>query len=140
MPFEDEIAPYDNRCEPPAELDQLAHLVIGAAIEVHRELGPGLPEEAYEGALAVEFKARGISFERQKLVEIFYKGVKVGRGRVDLFVEDKLIVEIKSVDALASMHRLQVVSYMRILSQQLALLINFNVPQLKDGIRRIISS
>jgi len=140
MPFQDEITPYEDRYEPPAELDELAHRLIGAAIEVHRELGPGLPEEAYEGALAVELKARGISYERQKLVEIVYKGVPVGRGRVDLFVEGKLIVEIKSAEALAPVHRLQVLSYMRLLKQQLALLINFNIPLLKDGIRRIIFS
>jgi GxxExxY protein len=138
MPFDDELTPYDDRREPPAALDELARRVIGAAIEVHRELGPGLPEEAYERAMAIELSARGISCEKQRVVEIFYKGEPVGRGRIDLLIEGALIVEIKSIEALSPVHRLQVLSYMRILKQPLALLINFNVPVLKDGIRRVV--
>ena len=138
MPFDDELTPYDDRREPPAELDELARRVIGAAIEVHRELGPGLPEEAYVGAMAIELTARGISFERQRVVEIFYKDVLVARGRIDLPVAGILILEIKSIETLAPIHRLQVLTYMRILKQPLALLINFNVPVLKEGIRRVV--
>jgi GxxExxY protein len=138
MPFDDEPTPYDDRREPPAALDELAHRVIEAAIEVHRELGPGLPEEAYERAMSIELTARGMSSEKQRVVEIFYKGAPVGRGRIDLLVEGALIVEIKSIDSLSSVHRLQVLSYMRMLKQPLALLINFNVAVLKDGIRRVV--
>jgi GxxExxY protein len=140
MPFDDEPTPYDDRTEPPPELDELARRVIGAAIEVHKELGPGLPEEAYEGAMELELKARGMICERQKIVEIFYKGRRVARGRIDLLVEGKLIVEIKSVESFSPIHRLQTLSYLRIMNQPLGLLLNFNVPVLKDGIRRIILS
>jgi GxxExxY protein len=140
MPYDGEIPPYGDLPEPPEELDRLARAVIGAAIEVHRQLGAGMPEEGYEGAMCIELTERGIAFERQKAVDIVYKGVCVAKGRIDLLVEGKLIVEIKSCEALAPVHRLQVLSYMRMIRQPLGLLINFNVPVLKEGIRRIISS
>jgi GxxExxY protein len=140
MPYEDEITPYGDLCEPPEELDRLARAVIGAAIEVHKQLGAGLPEEAYEGAMCIELTAGGISFERQKPVDILYKGIRVSTGRIDLLVEGKLILEIKSCESLIPIHRLQVLTYVRIIKQPLGLLINFNVPILKQGIRRIIQS
>jgi GxxExxY protein len=140
MPYDEEIPPYGDLPEPPEELDRLARAVIGAAIEVHKELGPGLPEEAYEGALCVEFQKRGVPFERQKRVEIFYKGILVSHGRIDLLVGGMLIVEVKSCETLIAIHRKQVEAYMRIIRQPLALLINFNVPVLKDGIKRVICS
>jgi GxxExxY protein len=140
MPYEQEIPPYGDLPEPPKEMDALARTVIGIGIEVHRELGPGLPEEAYEGAMCVEFDSRGILYERQKLVEIVYKGVVVARGRIDLLVEGKLIVEVKSCDTLIAVHRMQVIAYLKIIKQMLGLLMNFNVPVLKDGIRRVICS
>ena len=139
MPYDEEIPPYGDLPEPPAELDQLARDVIGAAIEVHRRFGPGLPEEAYEGAMAVELAARGISYERQKRVEIVYKGVVVATGRIDLLVAGKLVVEIKSCEALVPLHRMQTLSYMRLVNQPLGL-INFNVPVLKQGIQRVIAA
>jgi GxxExxY protein len=126
--------------EPPQELDELARAVIGAAIEVHRQLGAGLPEESYEGALDIEMTTRGIRFERQKRVEIIYKGVVVGVGRIDFLVGGKLVVEVKSVEPLLPIHRLQTLSYMRIVGQPLGLLINFNVALLKRGIRRKIAT
>jgi GxxExxY protein len=140
MPYDDEIPPHGDLAEPPEELDRLARAVIGAAIEVHRNMGPGLPEEAYEGGMVVELKERGIPFERQKRVEVVYKGVLVAIGRIDLLVAGKLVVEIKSCEALVSLHRMQTLSYMRLVNQPLGLLINFNVPVLKQGIRRVIAS
>jgi GxxExxY protein len=140
MPYEDEPTPYESFADVPEELNRLAHDVIGACIEVHRQLGAGLPEEAYEGALAVELAERGIPFERQVVVPITYKGVQVARGRIDLLVGGHLVVEVKAVDTLAPIHRLQVLSYLRLIHQPLGLLINFNVPVLREGIRRVIMS
>jgi GxxExxY protein len=140
VPYDEEIPPGGELAEPSEELDVLARQVIGAAIEVHRHLGPGLPEESYEGAMAVEMTARGVPFERQKRVEIVYKGILVGTGRLDFLVGGKLVVEIKAVEALLPLHRLQTLSYMRVVGQPLGLLINFNVPILKQGVRRIIAT
>jgi GxxExxY protein len=140
MPYDEEIAPWGDLSEPPKELDRLARNVIGAAIEVHKQLGPGLPEIACEGALCREFSDRGIPFERQKTVEIFYKGDCVAKGKIDLLVAGQLIVEVKSVESILPLHRLQVLTYMRVIKQPLALLMNFNVPTLKEGIRRIIDT
>ena len=126
--------------EPDKEVDALASAVIGAAIEVHRVLGPGYLESVYEEALAVELELRGIEFERQKLVSVSYKGHTVGEGRLDLLVGGRLIVELKAVDALAPIHTAQVMSYLKTLTLPLGLLINFNVPLLKHGIKRVILS
>jgi GxxExxY protein len=126
--------------EPNQELDRLAYEVIGAAIEVHRILGPGFLESIYEEALCVEIKLRSISFERQVRIPITYKTVTVGRNRLDLLVQGKLIIEIKTVDSLAPIHSAQVISYLKATGYHLALLINFNAPVLKDGIKRIIRS
>ncbi len=140
MPFDDEIPPHGDLVTPTPLFNELTAAVIGAAIEVHRQLGPGLPEKAYQKATELELTARGIGFESQKRVNVLYRGVLVARGKVDLFVGGCLIVEIKSIDSLLPLHRLQVRSYMRILNQPIALLINFNVPLLKQGIKRIIES
>ena len=140
MPFEDEITPYEDLQEPLPELDALVRAVIGAAIEVHRHLGPGLPEEPYQVAMELELSARGIPYERQKPVNISYKGIIVGRGKIDLLVAGRLVVELKSVESLAPVHRLQTRTYMRIVHEVLDLLINFNVPMLKDGVRRVIET
>jgi GxxExxY protein len=124
--------------EPDKEIDQMAHEVIGAAIEVHRILGPGFLESVYEEALCVELKLRGIPFERQLAVGVQYKGEKVGDGRIDILVNDELIVELKTVDILAPIHVAQTLSYLKATGHSLALLINFNVSVLKDGIKRVI--
>ncbi len=129
-----------ERREPDRELDRLAHAVIGAAIEVHRLLGPGFLESVYEEAMCIELQLRGISFTRQPVVAVDYKGHPVGEGRLDLLVGGKLVVELKAVDALASIHTAQMVSYLKVTGHQLGLLINFNVPLLKDGIKRVILS
>jgi GxxExxY protein len=103
-------------------------------------LGPGLPEEAYQGGMEVELTARQIPFERQKIVEIVYKGVVVAKGKIDLLVCGVLVVEIKSVECITPLFRLQTRTYMRVIRQPLGLLINFNVAVLKEGIKRIIDS
>ena len=126
--------------EPPKELDDLARSVIGAAIEVHRELGPGFPEELYQHALEIELGARGIPFESQKPITVTYKGFFVGKGIIDILVAGRLVVEIKTVASILPVHRLQTRSYMRVIREPLGLLINFDVPLLKDGIRRVIES
>ncbi len=125
--------------EPPDELDSVARRVIGAAIEVHRHLGPGFLESVYEEALAFELDLRGIPYVRQRPISVGYKGREVGEGRPDFFVEDQLVVEVKAVVALAPIHQAQVISYLKAAGQQLALLLNFKVYRLKDGgIKRVV--
>ena len=126
------------KMEPDALTDDLAHRVIGAAIEVHRHLGPGYLESVYEEALALELGLRGIAFERQKPIGVAYKGHAVGESRLDLLVGGCLVVELKAVEALAPIHQAQVISYLKATGLKLGLLINFNVPVLKSGIRRVI--
>src|ERR1051325_5514915 len=99
--------------EPDTATDELARAVIGAAIEVHRHLGPGFLESVYEESLAIELTARQIRFERQKEISVLYKGEQVGRHRVDLFVGDSLIVELKTVESLSEIHKAQVISYLK---------------------------
>lgn len=130
----------DTNTEPEEELDELAHAVIGAAIAVHRHLGPGYLEKLYEQGLAIEFRLRGIAFERQKPVAVSYKGEKIGEGQLDFLVGGQLLVELKAVDSLAPIHKAQVVSYLKATGLRLGLLINFNVPVLKNGLQRVILS
>ncbi len=124
--------------EPDKKTDELAHAVIGAAIEVHRVLGPGYLESVYEEALVVELTLRGIPFERQKSVGVDYKGHAVGEGRMDMVVDGCLIVELKAIAAMAPVHTAQVLSYLKAMCLPLGLLINFNVPVLKDGVKRVV--
>ncbi len=126
--------------EPDKQLDQLAHAVIGAGIEVHRALGPGFLESVYEDALCLELNLRNIHFDRQYVIAVNYKGHQVGEGRLDILVERRLIVELKAVEELAPIHTAQALSYLKATGLKLALLMNFNVPTLKDGIRRIVLS
>ncbi len=128
------------KIEPHKTLDRLAQTVSGAAIEIHRHLGPGYPESLYEEALSIELGLRQIAFERQKPVAVNYKGREIGEGRVDLVVGDELLVELKAVEALAPIHRAQVISYLKATERHLALLINFNVPVLRSGIQRVVLS
>ncbi len=127
----------DEEAEPDPELNRLTNAIIGAAIEVHRHLGPGHLESVYEEALAIEFEQRGIVAARQVPVEIHYKGRHVGAGRLDFLVEGCVVLDTKAVDSLAPIHIAQVISYLRITKHKLALLINFNVKVLKDGIKRV---
>ncbi len=117
--------------------NELTHAIIGAAIEVHRQLGPGLLESAYEECLARELSLRALRFERQRAVPVVYKDVKLECGyRMDILVEDRIVLELKSVEALAPVHEATILTYLRLSGRSLGLLINFNVAILKDGIRR----
>jgi len=118
---------------------ELTRLIIGAAIEVHKLLGPGLLESAYEDCLCHELALRGIHFEKQKPIPLVYKGTKLECGfRLDLLVEGQVVVELKSVDGLGPIHEAIILTYLRLSGHQVGLLINFNVPVLKDGVRRFI--
>lgn len=121
------------------EEDPLSNAIIGAAIEVHREFGPGLLEGIYESALAKEFDLRQIPYERQKPIVVEYKGSALDVGfRIDFLVADLVIVELKSVDQLAPIHDAQVLTYFKLTSKRLGLLLNFNVPRLRQGIKRLV--
>src|SRR5438093_5302901 len=119
-------------------VERAAERVIGAAIEVHRALGPGYLESVYEEAMAIELKLRGVGFQTQVVFALSYKGHPVGEGRLDLLVDGCLIVELKAVDALAAIHTAQALSYLKATGHHLALIINFNVPMLTSGLRRVV--
>ena len=122
------------------ELNDLTGRIIGAAIEVHKILGPGLLESVYEECLSHELGVVQIPFERQKEIPIEYKGVKLSCGyRIDLLVDGRVIVEIKSCDTILPIHEAQLLTYLKLTGLKIGLLINFNVPTLKEGIRRIIN-
>ncbi len=118
--------------------DPLTYQIIGAAIEVHQILGAGLLEDIYEDALCIELAERGLSFERQKHLEINYKGHDIGDLFVDIIVEGRVIVELKSVRELGPIHKAQLMTYLRVSKIGLGLLINFNVPALTQGVQRVV--
>ena len=121
------------------ELNLLSEQVIGAAIEVHRELGPGVLEHSYEAALQHELGLRGVSSNRQVLLPLSYKGLVIPDAyRIDLLVEDRIVVELKTVEALKPVHTAQVLTYLRMSKKSLGLLINFHVPLLRDGLKRLV--
>ena len=121
--------------------DRLTDEIIGSAIEVHRSLGPGLLESAYETCLAYELGQRGINVERQKSLPVMYREVKLEAGyRLDLLVDGLVIVEVKAVDHLLPIHHAQLISYLRLSGCSLGFLINFNVKLLKNGIRRLVNN
>ena len=123
-----------------SEINRITEAIIGAAIEVHKALGPGLLESAYEECLCHELALRNVLFERQLALPVRYKGVQLDCGyRLDLLVANAVVVEIKAVEALLPIHEAQVLTYMRLGGWQVGLLINFNVPLLKHGIKRLIS-
>lgn len=124
--------------EPSGELDELARATIGAAMEVHTILGAGFLESTYEQALAIELGLLRIPFQRQWPIALSYKGHPVGEARLDFLIGDKLIVELKAGDAVHSVHHAQVLNYLKATKLQLALLINFNVEALRDGIKRYV--
>lgn len=116
----------------------ITEIIIGAAIEVHRQLGPGLLESTYEMCLSREFDLKKIKYERQRSFPVIYKNVTIDSGyRIDFIVENEIIVEIKSVESLASVCTAQLLTYLRLLNRRTGLLLNFNVPVLKDGIKRL---
>ncbi len=120
------------------EINSITDKIIGCAIEVHRQLGPGLLESAYEACIYYELVKAGLNVKRQLALPIVYKEVKLDAGyRIDLLVEDKVILEIKAVDALAGIHEAQILTYMKLASIKYGLLMNFNVRLLKNGLRRM---
>ena len=119
--------------------EELSKEIIGAAIEVHKLLGPGLLESAYEDCMVYELKIKGLNLERQKAVPVVYKSIKLDCGyRLDLLVENKIIIEIKSIDAMAPVHEAQILTYMKFSGVNVGLLINFNVTILKNGLKRYV--
>jgi len=123
-----------------AEMDALSHEIIGAAIEVHRAIGPGLLESIYEDCLAHELALRGIAFKRQVDVPLIYKGIRLECGyRLDMLVEDSVILELKAVEHILPVHEVQLLTYLRLTRKWLGLLLNFHVTVLQRGIRRIVN-
>lgn len=121
------------------EFDPLSNQVLGAALEVHRTLGPGLLECVYEQALAYELTQAGLQVQTQVAMPVTYKAVKLDCGfRLDLLVEQSLVVELKCVDTLAPIHDAQLLSYLKLSGVKIGLLLNFNVPLLKQGIKRLV--
>jgi len=119
------------------EVNEITERIIGAAIEVHRGLGPGLLESAYEECLCHDLQLAGLSFERQRPLPVEYKGIRLECGyRLDLLVENAVVVEIKAISAIEPIHEAQLLTYLRLGGWRVGLLINFNVPVLKNGIRR----
>jgi GxxExxY protein len=123
-----------------AEIESLAKQTVHAALAVHRALGPGLLESAYQQCLGIELGLTGISVEREKLLPLVYRGYPIETAyRLDLIVGGKLLVELKAVETVAPIHEVQVLTYLKLLKLPLGLLINFNVPLIKDGISRILN-
>ena len=122
------------------DINQLTGQIIGAAIEVHKTLGPGLLESAYEECLCRELSLRGFSYERQKEVPVEYKGVRLDCGyRLDIVVSESVVLEWKACDRLERIHQAQLLTYLKLSGIKYGLLINFNVPVLKDGIKRMVN-
>jgi len=122
-------------------LNQITEAVIGAGIAVHRELGPGLLESTYETCLAYELVERGLKVERQKALPVRYRGIHLDCGyRIDLLVENRVIVELKVVERLEPIHEAQLLSYLKLSGSAVGLLMNFNVTELRRGIRRLVNN
>ncbi|MCE5278598.1 MAG: GxxExxY protein [Planctomycetaceae bacterium] len=119
-------------------LQELTNAVIAAAIYVHRKLGPGYLEQIYENALVIELESRGRVVERQKSFDVYYKGFLVGQHRLDLLVDDQVVLELKSVEALAAIHVAQLRSILKASGKRIGLLMNFNQPTLAKGLKRVI--
>ncbi len=125
---------------PAPRINEITRTIIGAAMKVHSALGPGLLESAYEACLLFELHDAGLKAESQVLLPVVYKEVKIDLGyRLDLVVEDSVIVELKSVDAINPVHEAQLLSYLKLSQKHVGLIINFNVVHLKDGIKRLVS-
>jgi GxxExxY protein len=120
------------------ELEDLIETVLGCCLAVHRQLGPGLLEGIYSRAARMELEAKGIRFEAEKPVPVLYRNRVLCSQRLDLFIDGRVVLEIKAVDALHPIHVAQVLTYLRITGARVGLLVNFNVPALKQGIRRVI--
>lgn len=121
------------------EINSLSEKIIGCCIEVHKTLGPGLLESAYEECLSYELKKSGLGIERQKAVPVVYKEIKLDCGyRIDILVEDLIVIELKTVDEFNPVHEAQILTYLKFSKKKLGLLVNFNVLRLKNGLRRYI--
>ncbi|WP_319525291.1 GxxExxY protein [uncultured Desulfosarcina sp.] len=122
------------------DLNELSGKIIGAAIEVHQSLGPGLLESAYEECLCHELNLNGLSFKRQQHLPVSYKSVKLDCGyRLDIVVEESIILELKAVDRIEPIYKAQLLTYLKLANIKLGLLLNFNVPVMKDGIVRVVN-
>ena len=129
---------YEKRESSRNALDRITYLTIGAAIEVHRILGPGLLESIYEEALCAELVTRRLQFARQVRASVMYKQRSVGEVRLDLVVCERVVLELKATDGIAPIHVAQLLSYLKATRLRLGLLINFNVPELRYGIKRLV--
>jgi GxxExxY protein len=119
------------------DINQITKTIIGCAIEVHKELGPGLLESAYEECLVYELRQAGLNAERQVPVPVVYKNIKLDCGyRIDILVEKKVIIELKTIEAILPVHEAQILTYIKFAKKEIGLLINFNVTLLKNGIKR----
>ena len=122
------------------EINAVSGAVVSAAMQVHTDLGPGLLESAYEACLAFELRKRGLSVQTQVPLPLVYQGVKLEVGyRIDMLVNDVVVVEVKAVEALAPIHEAQLISYLKLSGRKVGLLMNFNVLHMKDGIRRLVN-
>ena len=123
------------------ELNSIATDIVDAVFHVHKEVGPGLLESVYELSLLQEFKLRGIKAECQVSIPLIYKGVVLSKGfKIDILVEDDIILELKAVEIILPVHKAQIISYLKLADKRLGFLINFNVPLIKDGIQRIVNN
>ena len=121
--------------------NEISKIIVDCSLKVHRNLGPGLLESSYEECLFYELRTRGLKLEKQKSLPLIYEEVKLNIGyRIDLLVEDKVIVELKSVEMLTNVHLAQILTYLKLSNCKLVLLINFNVALIKDGIRRVVNN
>jgi GxxExxY protein len=122
------------------EINQISGAIINAAMKVHSALGPGLLESAYEACLIYELRKGGLNVKSQLALPVLYEGVKIDVGyRIDLLVEDAVIVELKTVERILPVHQAQLLSYLKLSGKQAGLLINFHVPHLRDGIKRLVN-
>jgi GxxExxY protein len=121
--------------------NEIAKIIVDASLEVHRELGPGLLESVYENCLCYELRQRGLNVIQQQPLPVIYKEVKMDMGfRLDLWVENKVVIEVKAAEALNDVHMAQILTYLKLTNNKLGLLINFNVPLIKQGIRRVVNN
>jgi GxxExxY protein len=120
------------------ELEQITEKIIGCAIEVHRTLGPGLLEQVYENALCIELSISGLKYQRQVIYPLQYKQKPIGDYRIDLIVEDSIIIEIKSVERIDPLFEAQLLTYLKITNKKVGLLINFNSKLIKEGVKRLV--
>lgn len=120
--------------------NEISNIILGCAIEVHKRLGPGLLESAYQECLCHELTSKGLSIVKEKPMPIIYKDIKLNHGyRIDILVENKVVIEIKTVDAFSDVHIAQILTYLKLGEYKLGLLLNFNVTSLKNGIKRVIN-